>query len=84
MKTLRLVADKGNINQYDAQVLLAAIYRREKRPKEALPLLNGLIARFPRNYLFRLETVARRRRKRARSIRIPRCSPGCGWDRRMT
>jgi tetratricopeptide (TPR) repeat protein len=57
MKTLRLVAEKGNINQYDAQVLLAAIYRREKRPKEALPLLNGLIARFPRNYLFRLETV---------------------------
>jgi tetratricopeptide (TPR) repeat protein len=57
MKTLRLVAEKGNINQYDAQVLLAAIYRREKRPKEALPLLNGLIAQFPRNYLFRLETV---------------------------
>jgi tetratricopeptide (TPR) repeat protein len=45
MKTLRLVAEKGTMNQYDAQVLLAAIYRREKRPKEALPLLNGLIAR---------------------------------------
>jgi tetratricopeptide (TPR) repeat protein len=57
MKTLRVVAEKGNLNQYDAQVLLAAIYRREKRPKEALPLLNGLTARFPRNYLFRLETV---------------------------
>src|SRR5688572_18821638 len=57
MKTLRVVAEKGNLNQYDAQVLLAAIYRREKRPKEALPLLNGLITRFPRNYLFRLETV---------------------------
>jgi tetratricopeptide (TPR) repeat protein len=57
MKTLRLVAEKGNLNQYDAQVLLAAIYRREKRPKEALPLLNNLTARFPRNYLFRLETV---------------------------
>jgi tetratricopeptide (TPR) repeat protein len=57
MKTLRLVAEKGNLNQYDAQVLLAAIYRRERRPKEALPLLNGLIQRFPRNYLFRLETV---------------------------
>lgn len=57
MKTLRLVGEKGTLNQYDAQVLLAAIYRREKRPKEALPLLTGLIARFPRNYLFRLETV---------------------------
>lgn len=57
MKALQLVADKGNLNRYDAQVLLAVIYRREKKPEQALPLLNGLIARFPRNYLFRLETV---------------------------
>jgi tetratricopeptide (TPR) repeat protein len=57
MKTLRLVAEKGTRNRYDAAVLLAAIYRREKRPKEAIPLLNALIERFPRNYLFRLETV---------------------------
>jgi tetratricopeptide (TPR) repeat protein len=57
MKTLRLVAENGNANRFDAQVLLAAIYRREKRSKEALPLLTGLIRRFPRNYLFRLETV---------------------------
>lgn len=57
MKTLRLVAEKGNMNQFDAQVLLAAIYRREKKPDQALPLLNGLVQRFPRNYLFRLETV---------------------------
>jgi tetratricopeptide (TPR) repeat protein len=57
IKTLQLVAEKGNLNKYDAQVLLAAIYRREKKPKDALPLLNGLISRFGRNYLFRLETV---------------------------
>jgi tetratricopeptide (TPR) repeat protein len=57
MQALRLVADKGNLSRYDAQVLLAVIYRREKKPELALPLLNGLIARFPRNYLFRLETV---------------------------
>lgn len=57
MKTLQLVAAKGNANRYDAQVLLAAIYRREKRPEQALPLLNELIERFPRNFLFRLETV---------------------------
>lgn len=57
MKTLRLVGQKGSMNMYDAQVLLAAIYRREKKPQEALPLLTGLINRFPRNYLFRLETV---------------------------
>lgn len=57
IRTLRQVADKGKLNKFDAQVLLAAIYRRERKPLEALPLLNGLIARFPRNYLFRLETV---------------------------
>lgn len=57
MKALQLVAEKGNANKYDAQVLLAVIYRREKNPELALPLLNGLIGRFPRNFLFRLETV---------------------------
>lgn len=57
MKTLQLVATKGNANRYDAKVLLAAIYRREKKPEQALPLLNELIERFPRNFLFRLETV---------------------------
>lgn len=57
IRILRQVADKGQMNKFDAQVLLAAIYRRERKPLEALPLLNGLIARFPRNYLFRLETV---------------------------
>jgi Tetratricopeptide repeat len=57
IKTLQLVAQKGRMNRNDAQVLLAAIYRREKKPEQALPLLNGLISRFPRNYLFRLETV---------------------------
>jgi len=45
------------VNKHDAQVLLAAIYRREKKPELALPLLAQVIARFPRNYLFRLETV---------------------------
>jgi tetratricopeptide (TPR) repeat protein len=57
MKALQLVAEKGSANKYDAQVLLAAIYRREKKPEQALPLLANVIARFPRNYLFRLETV---------------------------
>jgi tetratricopeptide (TPR) repeat protein len=57
IRTLRHVAEAGSFNKYDAQVLLAAIYRRERRPAEALPLLNGLISKFPRNYLFRLESV---------------------------
>lgn len=57
IKTLQLVAQKGKLNNYDAQVLLAAIYRRERRPLDALPLLANLVQRFPRNYLFRLEMV---------------------------
>jgi tetratricopeptide (TPR) repeat protein len=57
MKTLQMVAAQGVMNRNDAQVLLAVIFRREKKSEQALPLLNGLIARYPRNFLFRLETV---------------------------
>jgi tetratricopeptide (TPR) repeat protein len=49
------VALYGNTTRYDAQALLAAIYRREKRPREALEMLNMLLTRFPRAYLLRLE-----------------------------
>ena len=31
------------MNKYDAQVLLAAIYRRERRPLEALPLPEAFV-----------------------------------------
>ena len=55
IKTLHLVAEKGNRNQVDAEILLGVIYRRERRSPEALPLLARLTARYPRNYLFRLE-----------------------------
>jgi tetratricopeptide (TPR) repeat protein len=55
IKTLQLVAEKGKLNKYDAQVLLAVIYRREKNAEKAVPLLRSLIERFPRNYLLRLE-----------------------------
>jgi tetratricopeptide (TPR) repeat protein len=57
VRTLKVVAEKGKLNHYDAQVLLAAIYRRERRPLDALPLLKPLTERFPRNPLFRLEAV---------------------------
>jgi len=49
------VSAKGLNNRNDAKILLAAIYRREKQSAKAVPLLEGLIAAFPRNYLFRLE-----------------------------
>ncbi len=57
VKTLRMVAEKGSANIYDARVILAAIYRRERKPEAALPLLQSLSERFPRNYLFRFEMV---------------------------
>lgn len=55
ISTLQLVAEKGNANRYDAQVILAAIYRRERSADKAVPLLKSLIQRFPRNFLLRLE-----------------------------
>ncbi|MEO8659384.1 MAG: tetratricopeptide repeat protein [Bryobacteraceae bacterium] len=55
IKTLQLVGEKGNRNRFDAQILLSAIYRREHRAAEAIPLVAGLVQRFPRNYLLRFE-----------------------------
>jgi tetratricopeptide (TPR) repeat protein len=57
IRQLQLVATSGVRNRYDAAILLAAIYRRERRPKDALPLLKMLARTFPRNYLFPLEEV---------------------------
>ncbi len=54
---LESVAREGATNRVDAEVLLAAIYRREHRPKDAIPLLTDLIDRFPRNHLLRFEIV---------------------------
>jgi tetratricopeptide (TPR) repeat protein len=57
VRILKLVAAKGNRNRSDAEVMLAAIYRRERRPAEAIPLLQDMIRRYPRNYLFRFELI---------------------------
>jgi epoxyqueuosine reductase len=57
IKQLEVVASQGLRNRYDAQVLLAAIFRRERDPRKAIPLLKELAGRFPRNHLFRLEEV---------------------------
>ena len=57
IRELQLVAQKGTLSKYDARILLAAIYRREHRSQEAIPLLKELSQTFPRNYLFRLEQV---------------------------
>lgn len=55
IRILQKVARQGHKNRVDAEVLLAAIYRRERKPKEAIPLLEDMIRRFPRNYLLRFE-----------------------------
>jgi predicted Zn-dependent protease len=45
----------GTDNRIDSQVMLCALYRRENQPRKAIPLVQDLIQRYPRNYLLRLE-----------------------------
>jgi hypothetical protein len=55
--TLERVAKEGQWTRDDAKVLLIAIYKKEKRFPEALALSRELQEKYPRNYLFRLETA---------------------------
>ena len=57
IQTLERVAKEGQWTRDDAKVLLIAIYKREKRFPEALALSRELQEKYPRNYLFRLETA---------------------------
>jgi tetratricopeptide (TPR) repeat protein len=57
IQMLERVAKGGNLVRDDAKVLLIAIYKREKRFPEALALSRELHQRYPRNYLFSLETA---------------------------
>jgi tetratricopeptide (TPR) repeat protein len=57
IRTLQNVAQNGRSGRADAETILAAIYRRERRAQDAIPLLEDLIQRFPRNYLLRFELV---------------------------
>jgi tetratricopeptide (TPR) repeat protein len=57
-KGIQMVVDvsrHGNRNKVDAQILLCAIYRRENHPMGAVPLIDDLSRRYPRNFLLRLE-----------------------------
>ena len=49
------VAQNGKLDRIDAEVFLCALYRRENQASRAVPLVQDLIARFPRNFLLRLE-----------------------------
>lgn len=55
IKTVQYVAQHGNDNRIDAEIFLCALYRRENQPRRAIPLVQDLIQRFPRNFLLRLE-----------------------------
>jgi tetratricopeptide (TPR) repeat protein len=57
IRDLETVRQKGIQDRYDAGILLAAIYRREHRPQDAIPLLRAGAETFPHNYLFRIEEV---------------------------
>jgi tetratricopeptide (TPR) repeat protein len=55
IRTVQDVAQNGKLDRIDAQVFLCALYRRENQAARAVPLVQDLIARFPRNFLLRLE-----------------------------
>jgi tetratricopeptide (TPR) repeat protein len=55
IRTVEEVSQKGRNNKTDAEMLLCALYRREEMPKRALPLLEDLLRRFPRNNLLLFE-----------------------------
>ena len=55
IRTVQDVARNGKLNRVDAEVFLCALYRRENLSKLAVPLVQDLIRRYPRNYLLRME-----------------------------
>ena len=57
IQTLERVAKEGQWARDDAKILLIAIYKKEKRFPEALTLSRELHEKYPRNYLFSLETA---------------------------
>jgi len=57
IQTLERVAKEGHWERDDARLLLMALYKREKRFPESLVLSRELQEKYPRNYLFRLETA---------------------------
>ena len=55
IRTIQDVAAHGTLNRVEAEIFLCALYRRERKPREAIPLLDDLLRRFPRNFLLRFE-----------------------------
>lgn len=55
--TLQRVAAEGSFARDDARALLIVLLKREKRYEEALNISRELSAKYPRNYLFKLEAA---------------------------
>jgi tetratricopeptide (TPR) repeat protein len=57
LQLIERVTKEGRWSSDDAKTLLIVLYTREKRYTDALALARELTAKFPRNYLFRLEAA---------------------------
>jgi tetratricopeptide (TPR) repeat protein len=57
LATLERVAKEGNWVHDEAKTLLIVLYTREKRFAEAAAYAKELAGKYPRNYLYRLETA---------------------------
>ncbi|HUQ32661.1 MAG TPA: hypothetical protein VM095_11110 [Pyrinomonadaceae bacterium] len=55
--TIQRVAEQGSFARDDARALLIVLLKREKRYEEALAISRELGAKYPRNYLFKLESA---------------------------
>jgi hypothetical protein len=55
--TLERVAKQGRFARDDAKSLLLVLYKREKRYNDSLSISRELGAKYPRNYLYKLETA---------------------------
>jgi len=54
---LEQVAKEGRWSKDDAKTLLMILYTRERRFAEVVPITRELSVKYPRNYLYRLETA---------------------------
>lgn len=55
--TIQRVAEQGSFARDDAKALLIVLFKREKRYEDALAISRELGAKYPRNYLFKLESA---------------------------
>ena len=55
IQQLKSIIENRASNADDARVLLIGVYQNEHKPADALPYLKEFTARYPRNYLFKLE-----------------------------